>query len=65
LQAGAAQEFLDQGSSYAFSAGDGFDLDAPDVSFVASLLFPRTVESAHAGGLSVDQGCQHEVFADH
>jgi hypothetical protein len=63
LQAGAAQEFLHQGSSYAFSAVGGFDVDAPDVSFVASLFFGGAAESGHAGGLSVDECCQHEAFA--
>jgi hypothetical protein len=33
LQAGAAQEFLHQGSFYAVSAVGGFDVNAPDVSF--------------------------------
>jgi hypothetical protein len=63
LRAGAAQEFLHQGPSYAFSAVGEFDVDAPDVSFAASLLFARAVESRHAGGLSVDECCQHEAFA--
>ena len=30
---------------------------------MASLFFGRAVESGHAGGLSVDECCQYEVFA--